>query len=130
MQSTIMKSFQIEVLQPILTTVLKQLLIFCFFWQLPQLIFKNSIHKNCNSSKIFLWLIKLSRICILQSSDFIWKAQSLKIDIIGLTLLGWVLWHINYCGLFNAKSSLYIYILNIYDLVGSSFMAYQLLLVI
>ena len=24
--------------------------------------------------------------------------------------LGWVLWHINYCWLFNAKSSLYIYI--------------------
>ena len=23
---------------------------------------------------------------------------------------GWVLWHINHCGLFNAKSSLYIYI--------------------
>ena len=22
----------------------------------------------------------------------------------------WVLWHMNYCGLFNAKSSLYIYI--------------------
>ena len=24
--------------------------------------------------------------------------------------LGWVLWHINHCRLFNAKSSLYIYI--------------------
>ena len=24
--------------------------------------------------------------------------------------IGWVLWHINHCGLFNAKSSLYIYI--------------------
>ena len=32
--------------------------------------------------------------------------------------LGWVLWHINHCRLFNAKSSLYIYILNIYDLLG------------
>ena len=31
--------------------------------------------------------------------------------------IGWVLWHINHCRLFNAKSSLYIYILNIYDLV-------------
>ena len=31
---------------------------------------------------------------------------------------GWVLWHINHCGLFNAKSSLYIYILNIYDMIG------------
>ena len=31
---------------------------------------------------------------------------------------GWVLWHINHCRLFHAKSSLYIYILNIYDLVG------------
>ena len=69
---------------------------------------------------------------------------------------GWVLWHINYYRLFNAKSSLYIYIdyivvglvgfygistivaylepnplytyiLNIYDLVGLGFMAYQLL---
>ena len=32
---------------------------------------------------------------------------------------GWVLWHINHCRLFNAKYSLYIYIyiLNIYDLV-------------
>ena len=68
--------------------------------------------------------------------------------------LGWVLWHINHCRLFNAISSLYIYIkyigfgwvgfhgisifvgylmpnplytyiLNIYDLVGLDFMAYQ-----
>ena len=68
--------------------------------------------------------------------------------------LGLVLWHINHCRLFNAKSSLYIYIryigfglvgfydistivgylmpnpfyrylLNIYDLVGLGFMAYQ-----
>ena len=68
--------------------------------------------------------------------------------------LGWVLWHINHCRLFNAKSSLYKYIkyigfdlvgfygistivgylmpnplytniLNIYDLVGLGFMAYQ-----
>ena len=67
---------------------------------------------------------------------------------------GWILWHINHCGLFNAKSSLYIYIiydridlvgfygistlvsylmpnplytyiLNIYDLVSFGFMAYQ-----
>ena len=67
---------------------------------------------------------------------------------------GVVLWHINHCGLFNAKSSLYIYIeyigiglvgfydmstivgylmpnplytniLNIYDLVWCGFMAYQ-----
>ena len=66
----------------------------------------------------------------------------------------WVLWHINHCRLFNAKFSLYIYIkyigfglvgfygisiivgylmpnplytyiLNIYDLVGLGFMAYQ-----
>ena len=34
---------------------------------------------------------------------------------------GWVLWHINHCRLFNAKSSLYIYILNIYDLVWFGF---------
>ena len=68
--------------------------------------------------------------------------------------LGWVLWHINPCRLFNAKFSLYIYIKyigfglagfygisilvgylmpnslytyisNIYDLVGLGFMAYQ-----
>ena len=68
--------------------------------------------------------------------------------------LGLVLWHINHCRLFNAKSNLYIYIkyiefgliafyglstivgylrpnplyafiLNIYDLVGFGFMAYQ-----
>ena len=67
---------------------------------------------------------------------------------------GWVLWHINHCRLFNAKSSVYIYIKyiwfglvgfygistivgylmpnplytyisNIYDLVGLAFMAYQ-----
>ena len=43
---------------------------------------------------------------------------------------GWVLWHINHCWLFNAKSSLYIYILDIYDLVWLGFMAYQPLLVI
>ena len=69
-------------------------------------------------------------------------------------LVDWVLWYINLCRLFNAKSSLYIYIkyiwfglvgfygistivgylmpnplytyiLNIYDLVGLGFMAYQ-----
>ena len=68
--------------------------------------------------------------------------------------LGWVLWHINHCRLFNAKFSLYIfikyigfglfgfhdisaivgyltpnllyiYISNIYDSVWLSFMAYQ-----
>ena len=67
---------------------------------------------------------------------------------------GWVLWHFNHCRLFNAKSSLYIYIeymwfglvgfydisttvgylklnplykyvLNIYDLVWLGFMTYQ-----
>ena len=67
---------------------------------------------------------------------------------------GWILWHINHCRLFNAKSSLYIYIkyigfslvgfygistivsylmpnplytyiLNIHDLVWLGFMAYQ-----
>ena len=67
---------------------------------------------------------------------------------------GWVLWHINHCRLFNAKSSLcicikytwfglvgfygistivgylmpnllYTYILNIYNLVGLGFIAYQ-----
>ena len=72
---------------------------------------------------------------------------------------GWVLWHINHCRLFNAKSSLYIniryiwfglvgfygistivgylmpnplytYILNIYDLVWLAFMAYQPLWII
>ena len=71
----------------------------------------------------------------------------------------WVLWHINHCKLFNAKYSLYkytkhigfgvvgfygiptiagylrpnplyTYILNIYDLIWLSFMAYQPLLVI
>ena len=76
-----------------------------------------------------------------------------------MILFGWVLWHINHCRLFNAKSSLYIYIkyigfglvrfygtstivgylmpnplytyiLNIYDLVGLGFMAYQPLYVI
>ena len=32
---------------------------------------------------------------------------------------GWVLWHINHCRLFNAKSSLYIYIIYIgFGLVG------------
>ena len=31
--------------------------------------------------------------------------------------IGWILWHINHCRLFNAKSSLYIYISNTYDLV-------------
>ena len=68
--------------------------------------------------------------------------------------LGWLLWHINHCRLFNVKSSLYLYIkyigfslvgfygistiagyfmsnplytniLNIYDLVWLAFMAYQ-----
>ena len=42
---------------------------------------------------------------------------------------GWVLWHTNYCRLFNAKSSRYMYI-KMYDLVWLGFMAYQPLLVI
>ena len=75
-------------------------------------------------------------------------------NIYDLVWLGWVLWHINHCRLFNAKSSLYIYIkyirfglvgfygistivgylmpnpyytyiLNILDLVWLGFMAYQ-----
>ena len=74
-------------------------------------------------------------------------------------LVGWVLWHINHCRLFNAKSSLYIYIkyiwfglvgfygistivgylmpnhhytyiLNIYNLIWFGFMTYQPLLAI
>ena len=42
-------------------------------------------------------------------------------EVIGLIgrLFGWVLWHINLCRLFNAKSSLYIYIKYIwFTLVG------------
>ena len=34
-----------------------------------------------------------------------------------LLMIGWFLWHINAWRLFNAKASLYIYILNIYDLL-------------
>ena len=33
-----------------------------------------------------------------------------------ITTASWVLWHINHCRLFNAKSGLYIYIKYIYDL--------------
>ena len=39
-------------------------------------------------------------------------------------LVGFYLHH-NHCRLFNDKSFLYIYILNIYDLVWLGFMAYQ-----
>ena len=42
----------------------------------------------------------------------------------GLVWFGLVLWYINHCRLLNAKS-LYTYKLNIYDLVGLGFMAYQ-----
>ena len=42
---------------------------------------------------------------------------------------GWVLWHINHCWLFNAKSSFYIYI-RYKCLVWLGFMAHQPLLVI
>ena len=38
---------------------------------------------------------------------------------------GWVLWHINHCTLFNAKSSLYIYIKYIWFGFVWFFMAYQ-----
>ena len=39
---------------------------------------------------------------------------------------GWVLWHINYCWLFNAESSLYIYIEYIgFGWVGLGFIVYQ-----
>ena len=33
-----------------------------------------------------------------------------------IVVIALVLWHINHCWLFNAKSSLYIYIKDIYDL--------------
>ena len=39
--------------------------------------------------------------------------------------VGWVYGISTLCRLFNAKSSLYVHILNIYALVGFSFMAYQ-----
>ena len=85
----------------------------------------------------------------------LFKAKSsLYIYIKYMIWFGWVLWHINHCRLFNAKFSLYIYIkyiglglvgfygistivgylkpnplyiyiLNIYDLVWLGFMAYQ-----
>ena len=35
-----------------------------------------------------------------------------------MILLGWVLWHFDHCWLYTPRTSLYIYILNIYDLVG------------
>ena len=35
-----------------------------------------------------------------------------------MIVFGKVLWHFNHCRLYNAKSSLYIYIRYIYDLVG------------
>ena len=45
--------------------------------------------------------------------------QVICINYIHLIWLGWVLWHINHCRLFNAKSSLYIYIKYIwFGLVG------------
>ena len=34
--------------------------------------------------------------------------------------LGWILWYINHCRLFNTKS-FFTFILNIYDLVGLDF---------
>ena len=41
------------------------------------------------------------------------------IQRISIQLIGWVLWQINHCGLFNAESSLYIYIKYIwFGLVG------------
>ena len=52
-------------------------------------------------------------------------------NMYGLVWLGWVLWHINPCRLFNAKSSLHLYIKYIWSgLVGLGFMAYQPVLVI
>ena len=36
-----------------------------------------------------------------------------------------VLWNIKHCWLFHAISSLYIYVLNRYDLVSFGFMEYQ-----
>ena len=45
--------------------------------------------------------------------------------IIYMIWFDWVLWHINHCRLFNAKSFLYIYIKYICNLVWLGFMAYQ-----
>ena len=48
------------------------------------------------------------------------KCQILFIDIYWIYMFwfAWVLWHINYCSLFNAKSSLYMYNKYIFASVG------------
>ena len=48
---------------------------------------------------------------------FIWLMHLIKSSIKDIMwLVGWVLWHINSCRLFKAKSCLYLCILHIYDL--------------
>ena len=98
---------------------------------------------NCSYNFFLLWMLFLK----------VW------FSLVWFGLVCWVLWHINLCRLFNAKSSsylyikyiwfglvgfygistivgylmpnpLYTYILNIYDLVWLVFMAYQPLSVI
>ena len=40
--------------------------------------------------------------------------RTITLELIPLVWFGWVLWHINHCRLFNAKSCFYKYILNIW----------------
>ena len=101
----------------------------------------------------------LATIIFASTPQLVFGLNSIGINFesVNQNVLGWcdkVLWHINHCRLFNAKSSLYIYIkyiwfgwvgfygistivgylmpnplytyiLDIYDLVGLGFMAYQ-----
>ena len=118
----------------------------------------STIKSNCLIIKDLLFKIHIlySTLLHLIYQKFICKSNEyygLKVIFL-YNLVGWILWHINHCRLFNAKSSLYIYIkyirfswvgfygistivgylmlnplstyiLNIYDLVGLGFMAYQ-----
>ena len=59
--------------------------------------YKNSICKSC-SINIYVMIKSLSHTGLV----------GFKEDI--LVWLGWFLWHINHCRLFNAKSCLYKYI--------------------
>ena len=104
---------------------------------------------------IYIYIYESIISCSGDDCIYLSKIKSSSEDIVIVPyLFGWVLWHINHCRLFNAKSSLYIYIryiefgwvgfygistivgylmpnplytyiLNIYDLVWLGFMAYQ-----
>ena len=96
------------------------------FWLCFLLPFPAPIDKCVRSERYFLWLAcpsllifstveangRWSWLCHVRHSPKK-RTDRRYMTVVGLVMLGWVLYHINHCRLFNEKACLYINILNI-----------------